>query len=208
MRNPRSSTPKDRIPELLLRDPLAEFLGALGPGETFSYSYDDAVKLSGHSCPTVAGSYLMTVVALQALYPGSIPVRGEIEVTIGGAASESTWGPISQVVAFLTGAAPETGFGGLGGKFRRKHLLRFDPALKGRLQFRRTDTGATVIVRYDPTAVPAPAEMGQLLGEALAEDAPPQVRERFARLWQERVKAILAGDPKQVVTIERKDWAA
>ncbi len=37
-----------------LYDPLAELLGA-GDGR-FTYTYDDAVKLSGHACPTVAPS--------------------------------------------------------------------------------------------------------------------------------------------------------
>ena len=48
----------DKAPVVSLRDPLAVFLGASGSGK-FTYSYADAVKLAGHSCPTVAGAYLM-----------------------------------------------------------------------------------------------------------------------------------------------------
>ena len=42
-------------PTLRVRDPLADFLGAATGGE-LEYCYLDAVKLAGHSCPTVAGS--------------------------------------------------------------------------------------------------------------------------------------------------------
>jgi hypothetical protein len=65
-----------RIPAITLRDPLAELLGA-AEGGLIAYSYVDAVKLAGHSCPTVAGAWLMTVRALRALYGDEMPVRGD-----------------------------------------------------------------------------------------------------------------------------------
>lgn len=197
-----SDSPTGAVPTLQMREPLGELLGALEPGETFTYTYDDVVKLSGHSCPTVAGAYLMTLVALEELYPGATPVRGGIEVTIGGPAGEGTWGPISQVVTLLTGAAPETGFGGLAGRHRRRGLLDFDPALEGRLRFRRTDTGAEITVRYDPGAIPFSEDVGELLGRALPKGASDADRAHFARVWQGRVRAILAGDPRDVVVVE------
>lgn len=43
-----------QAPRIALRDPLAQFLGAAGDGG-LQYSYADAVKLTGHSCPAVAG---------------------------------------------------------------------------------------------------------------------------------------------------------
>mgnify|MGYP003492414693 FL=1 len=42
-----------------MRDPLAELLGA-AEGGRLEYTYADAVKLTGHSCPTVAGAWLAT----------------------------------------------------------------------------------------------------------------------------------------------------
>jgi len=60
------------VPRLTLRDPLAELLGAAENG-LIEYGYTDAVKLAGHSCPTVAGAYLMTFRALAKLYPGCPP---------------------------------------------------------------------------------------------------------------------------------------
>jgi hypothetical protein len=182
-----------------LSDPLAEALGARRPKETFRYAYEDAVKLSGHSCPTVAGAYLVTEAALRALYPGAIPVRGEIEVIVGGTAGDGRAGPTAQVIALITGAATETGFGGLMGRWKRRGLLRFDPAAEG-VRFTRRDTGASVEVRYHPERIPAPKELGALLGPVLAGSATRADADRFAGLWQARVEAILAA-PERVLEV-------
>jgi len=45
----------DTARKITVYDPLAELLGAFDNG-VIEYSYVDAVKLAGHSCPTVAGS--------------------------------------------------------------------------------------------------------------------------------------------------------
>lgn len=188
-------------PVLELADPLAEFLGALAPGDRFRYTYEDVVKLAGHSCPTVAGAYLMTAAALRTLYGSDTPVRGEIEVTMGGDPSDGSAGPMSQVIAFITGAAPETGFLGLMGRWRRASLLRFDPSLDGRVRFRRADTGHTIEVSYDPSAVPPSPDMARLLPPALNGEATAEQRKRFADLWQARVADILTGDAARVIEI-------
>ena len=49
-----------------MHDRLAEFLGA-ADGGVIEYRYVDAVKLAGHSCPTVAGAYLLTSKVLSGL---------------------------------------------------------------------------------------------------------------------------------------------
>lgn len=193
----------DRVPTLTLREPLAEFLGALRPGGTIRYGYEDAVKLAGHSCPTVARAYLMTGVALRALYPGELPVRGELEVTIGGEAGDGHTGPASQVVGLLTGAARETGFGGLAGRFRRQGLLSFDPALKGAMRFRRTDTGAAVEVTFDRAGIPASPEFGPLMSAAVGGSATSEELRRFGELWQARVEAMLTTDPARITQVRK-----
>ena len=58
----------DAVAPIAVTDPLAELLGA-AEGGRFEYHYRDAVKLAGHSCPTVAGAWLMTRTALARLYP-------------------------------------------------------------------------------------------------------------------------------------------
>ncbi len=184
-------------------DPLAELLGARRPGEPFEYAYADVVKLSGHSCPTVASAFLATAAALEALYPGALPVRGQIEVVLGGAEDDAALGPMSQVIALITGAAGPTGFGGLMGRHRRRDLLRFDPSLEGRIRFRRTDTGDAVELTCTPSRVPSPPELGGLLSAALSGRGTPAERGRFAELWQQRVTEMLGGDRDRVVQLRR-----
>ena len=69
----------ERVESITLKDLLAEFLGAFEEG-IISFSYLDAVKSAGHSCPTIAGAYLMAREGLKALYKDEVPVRGEIKV--------------------------------------------------------------------------------------------------------------------------------
>ena len=71
-------------PTIEMTDPLADFLGAITDGQ-ITYNYVDAVKLAGHSCPTVAGAYLMTKLALAHLYGEEAPVRGNIQVEMSDA---------------------------------------------------------------------------------------------------------------------------
>lgn len=183
---------------LELRDELAELLGARRPGESFVYTYDDAVKLAGHSCPTVAGAYALTVVALRALFHDATPLRGVIDVTFGFPAEDAFAGPASQVVGLVTGAAGPTGFAGLLGRYRRRDRLSFDPTLDGWVRFARTDRDEAIDVAFDAGAVPSSPELDRLLGPVLLGRATAADRERFAALWQERVGAILA-DPERVV---------
>ena len=66
-----------QAPTQRIRDPLAQFLGAATDG-VLEYHYADAVRLAGHSCPTVAGAYLLTRRGLRALYGDDLPERGNI----------------------------------------------------------------------------------------------------------------------------------
>lgn len=59
----------DAVPAIFVVDPLADALGAV-EGGLIEYRYIDAVKLAGHSCPTVAGAWLMTRAALARLDSG------------------------------------------------------------------------------------------------------------------------------------------
>ena len=133
-------------PQLTLRDPLAEFLGA-ARGGLMTYRYADAVRLAGHSCPTVAGAWLMAVRGLRALYGEETPVRGEIGVFMQGGREDGANGVIATVVQLITGAAPETGFHGIGGRFARHQLLRFDQPVQGTLGLRRTHRRGQTISR-------------------------------------------------------------
>ena len=194
----------DRAPQLLMRDPLAQFLGAT-PDGVMAYRYQDAVKLAGHSCPTVAGAYLMVVKGLSALYGSDIPERGGIEVLMRDGRDEGTTGVIANVAMLLTGAAPETGFAGVGPMrlFGRRDLLAFGSGdERGEMLLRRRDTGAAVAVSYNPSIAPWPAEMQTLMPLAVSGRADDAQLKRFGEIWQERVEAVLtqlADDPRLVV---------
>lgn len=100
-----------------VRDPVAEALTVLEPGEPFVIGYADVVKEAGHSCPTASGAFRIAQLGLAELYldPNEYPVRGDVEVTAGGPKSDSTYGVMSWIVSYVTGAAKEDGFGGLAG---------------------------------------------------------------------------------------------
>lgn len=186
---------------IVLHDSLAEFLGAAGDG-VIEYSYLDAVKLAGHSCPTVAGAYLMTVRALNALYPDSLPERGEIRVEFRESLASGVAGVIANVVSLITGAAQEGGFKGIAGRFERRNKLFFNREIPLEARFTRLDTGAGVDAAYRPERVPSAPEMRESMQKALSMDATAEDKAVFGRLWQDRVKRILidhADDPELVV---------
>jgi hypothetical protein len=177
----------DQAPRITTFDPLAQFLGVSEDGE-LEYTYLDAVKLAGHSCPTVASAYLMAVRGLAALYPDDLPVRGAIQVSFQAARDEGVTGVIANVIGLITGAAGEEGFKGLGGRFHRDQLLRFRAPIGGEVRLATADRA--VDVRIDPgpgflqdtrTSVQA----------ALNPSASARERQAFGAAFQARVKRLL-----------------
>ena len=191
----------DQAPVITLHDPLAELLGAADDG-LIDYHYIDAVRLAGHSCPTVAGAWLMARAALLALYPDGPAERGGITVQMAGAEEEGVNGVITQVFTLITGAAAANGFHGIGGRFARHSLLRFSAPIDGAaVQVHRSDTGEGVSVAMNMSKVPAPGNLLPLLGAALNPEATAPQRTAFGLAWQDRVKRLLlehADDPETV----------
>ncbi len=188
------------IPLLSLRDPLAALLGAAAGGR-IDYCYADAVKLAGHSCPTVAGAWLMARRGLAALYGDDLPERGGIRVEFRSARDAGTTGVVGNVLGLITGAAGDEGFKGLGGKQARCDLLRFGVDIPAELRLTRLDSGASVLLDYHPEAVPPAAAMPPLMARVVGGVADPEEMAEFARLWQDRVRRILlehAEDPALV----------
>lgn len=184
-----------------LCDPLAGFLGATEDGQ-IEYTYLDAVKLAGHSCPTVAGAYIATLKALEHLYPGATPQRGDIRVFFRESSTSGVTGVMANVVTLITGATQDNGFKGIGGKFDRRNLLFFDSPISGEIRFERRDTGAAVDISYHPEIVPPDAAMKNLMQKAQAGIASIEEKKEFARLWQDRVRRILIehiDDPRLVI---------
>ena len=179
----------DTIPTITLRDPLSDLLGSATDG-LIEYSYAEVVKLTGHSCPTVVGAWLMTCGALKRLYPDEVPERGNIAVMLSKPATEGVTGVIASVASFITGATTDTGFKGLRGRFNRCNLLHFEQPVDGDLGFQRMDTGAQVIASFNSSVVPPPSELMSKLLAAMDVSSTAAQRATFARTWQNRVKQI------------------
>lgn len=188
----------DRAPRISMRDPLAALLGASDDG-LLEYSYLDAVRLAGHSCPTVAGAYLVARAAMKALFTDGPATRGEIDVRMPAPETDGTTGVIAQVLTLVTGAAAANGFHGIGGHFVRQNLLRFsDVSDASAIGFRRRDNAAAVSVELDLRSVPAPSNLRQLLALAIDPVSSAAQRDAFAQAWQGRVRTLLldhADDP-------------
>jgi formylmethanofuran dehydrogenase subunit E len=191
----------DQVETIIVRDPLANFLGAF-EGGIIEYSYLDVARLAGHSCPTVAGAYLMAARGLKILFGDELPVRGEIEVTMQQNQHEGVCGVIANVFSYITGATEDSGFHGLAGQFDRRQLLSFGQQIPATVQFSRKSNGRSVLVSYDPSFVPADPDMRPLLSKAISGQADEEEESRFRKLWQSRVEAILceyADDPRLLV---------
>ena len=194
----------DQVRPIVLYDALARTLGAADDG-VVEFRYVDAVKFAGHSCPTVAGAYLMTANALAALYGEALPRRGEIRVEVRQPQGDGVAGVVGAVVGYLTGAAGDGGFKGLAGRHARCNLLTYGARIDGDLRFTRTDTGAAVVATYRSDVAAKPTELPALMAAALRPDADDAQRHAFASAWQEWVRRIVidhAGDPGLVVLVE------
>lgn len=193
----------DEVPPIVVADPLAALLGAAEDG-LIEYRYVDAVKLAGHSCPTVAGAWLMTRTALARLYPEGTPQRGGLRVDMRQPADAGVAGVIASVAALITGAANESGFKGLAGRFGRQGLLSFAVPIDGEMRFTRMDTGQSIELAHHPQAVSRPAGLAELMRDALAPQADAATRRAFARAWQSWVRTMLldhADDPALIAVL-------
>ena len=187
----------DQAPTIVMQDALAQILGAAQNG-LMEYRYIDAVKLAGHSCPTVAGAWLMTRTALARLYPGQLPQRGEVLVAMRESQEAGVVGVMASVAGLVTGAAGNGGFNGLAGRHVRRNLLTFEVPMRGEMRFTRQDTGQSVEVSHHPEAAPRPPELRRQMQAALAPESNSAERDAFASTWQSWVRAMLidhADDP-------------
>jgi len=178
------------VPTIVTFDPLALMLGTVDDG-VIKFRYVQIVKAAGHSCPTVAGAFLMTYKALEVLYPDSNPVRGEIKVAFKDALEDGVTGAISNVITNITGATDKSGFKGLNGKFARHSLMSFSEDIKGIVRFTRTDTNKSVEVFYNPSVVPGTQKSQELMKLVMMQKATKDEQKEFGLLWQDRVKKIL-----------------
>jgi hypothetical protein len=194
----------EAAPRISVRDALARFLGAAADG-IIEYRYADAVKLAGHSCPTVASAYLMTRAALAALYRDALPERGGIRVELREDRLEGVAGVVANVASLITGATRDSGFKGIGGRFDRRNLLFFGADIPGEMRFTRTDTGAGVDAGTRLDRIPADPRIPRLMPRCLAGTATPAEATLFQSLWQDRVRTLLVerADDADLIVIQQ-----
>jgi hypothetical protein len=188
------------VPRIRVRDPLAEFLGA-ARGGVLEYGYADAVRLAGHSCPTVGAAFLMTRAALAALFQGELPQRGNVRVEMRDAAQDGVTGVMANVASLVTGAALETGFKGIGGRFDRRRLLAYGEPIDGEVRFTRLATATAVVTSARMDRVPADPRLPDLMRRSLADD--PEAMSLLHAVWQERVRRLLIDhcDDREVIIV-------
>lgn len=196
----------DDVPKIRLYDPLADFLGATDGG-ILEYGYRDAVKLAGHSCPTVAAAFWLTRQSLIALYGDQLPERGGIRVEFADGISGGVTGVMANITSMLTGAASDGGFKGITGKFERRNLLFFDSAIPLVVRLTRLDNLTYVEAHADLSQVPVAPETGALMLRCLSGKGSPEEWQRFKFLWQDRVRKILFefADDKNVFVVRKSD---
>jgi hypothetical protein len=188
------------IETIKVQDPLSQVLGAFSDGE-YEFSYLDVVKSAGHSCPTVAGAYLITLEALKALYKDQRAIRGDIKVEFKESLEEGVAGVISNVVSQITGATDKSGFKGLNTKFARHSLMDFDANIQSSARFTRLSNNTSVDVIYNPSSVSASPQMMPLMQKMLQGESSKEEMQEFGKLWQKRVENIFANIPN-VITLK------
>lgn len=191
-----------QVPPILMSDPYFQIFGQ--SQVAVPYTYENAVKLAGHSCGATAGAWTIARKALEVLYPdGEVPVRGQIAVEAPGAEDEWFVGVFGEVITFVTGASPKTGF--IGAEFgqtdsifvrQNKMVYKDEPSGTPPPQmewvFTRLDTGAKVGVNFNlavitPIATPERQEMGKKMA---AGTATPEEAADYYEYWNARAKFV------------------
>jgi len=191
----------DKVETIKVADPLSGVLGAFENG-IYEFNFLEVVKSAGHSCPTVAGAYLITKEALKALYPNEMIIRGNIGVEFKEDLEDGVAGVISNVVTQITGATDKSGFKGLNGNFARHSLMNFNSNISSSARFTRVDNQKSVDVYYDPSSVAPSPEMGPLMQKIMGGMATPEEKKAFGAHWQDRVKRVFENTQNVIKVVE------
>ncbi len=181
----------EKVEKIVLKDDLSDFLGTFKEG-IVEFSYTEIVKSAGHSCPTIAGAYLMTLKGLKALFVNELPLRGRIKVEFPEAFEEGVTGVVANTISNITGATELSGFKGIGGSFVRHSLMKFNSDIESSVRFTRIDTGKTVDVVYNSDLIPGSPKIQALMPKVLTGSSSVEERKEFGELWQSRVEQIIS----------------
>ena len=199
-----------QVPPIMMNEPF--FLNLFGQTDRrVPYTYEEAVKLAGHSCGATAGAWEITRKALKVLYPcPQIPVRGEIRVYAPGSESQWNVGVFGEIITYITGAAPHTGFNGAeftleNPVYKRQDLLIYTPLprptpppqMEWIFERLNTLTGEVIKrvgVKYNLTLIQPPATADRTaMGRKMARgEATHQEAADYIKYWNDRVVFVFA----------------
>ena len=188
----------ETIKPIKLKDELSEVLGAF-EGGVIHFTYLDVVKSAGHSCPSIAGAYLMVREGLKALYGEALPQRGDIKVLFKEDILNGTTGVVANVFSLITGATSNWGFKGLNGAYDRRFLMFFNADIPLHVRLQRNDTGTAIDIAYNPSSILPDPQMQPLMQKVLAGVTSVEEKELFGLLWQTRVRKILENFDKVIL---------
>jgi hypothetical protein len=190
----------DKIETIKVKDYLSQALGSYDDGE-YEFSYLDIVKAAGHSCPTVAGAFIMTNEALKVLYPNERAIRGNIKVEFEEKLEEGVAGVVANVITHITGATDKSGFKGLQGQYARHSLMFFNAKIDSSARFTRVDTDTSVDVTYNPSTILPNPDMQKIIQKMQNGTVSSNEVKEFGVLWQDRVRRIFE-NIEEVIYIE------
>lgn len=215
------------VPNIMMHEPYFDLFGQHKAKNDVDFVYEEAVKLVGHSCGATSSAWEMTKKALEILYPVETPVRGNIMVYAPGAEDEWNIGVVGEVITYITGSSPATGFNGaeFGNGFthpgtgesypgdqvynRQNKMVYTDehvgtPPNFMTWKFERIDTGAQACLRFNyagPAGIqPGGSPAWVLLGAKLASgEATAEEAEAYINWWNVRTEYVFENADSLVV---------
>ena len=196
-----------KVPPIMMYEPFFSVLFGQTDRDV-PYKYEEAVKLAGHSCVATSGAWEIARKALEVLYADQIPVRGEIRVYAPGAEDEWVVGVFGEVITYITGAAPHTGFPGhsfaeADPVYNRQNLMIYadeptgtpPPAMEWifeRMNRLADEVVKKVGVKFDLTMVQPPGTDPRNIGGFIiaSGDATPEQAADYIKYWNERVEFV------------------
>ena len=178
----------NNVETIKIYDDLSQFLW-VNDDWVIELSYLDIVKAAGHSCGTVAWTYLVALEWLKALYKEELPKRWDIKVELKKTPLEDNAWVVWSVLSIITWATIDFGFGWIpGGKYNRRDLLFFWSDIEWDVCLTRLDTNEKVNITYTPWKIVKPME---ILKSAIMPGATQEDKDSFPTRFQEMVKTVL-----------------
>lgn len=184
-----------QAPTIVIKDPMAAKVGSLPEGQALTIHLTDVALYSGHVCPGIASGYMLTRMALKALYPNGTPERGQIRVAAMAPSD------LLDVASYITGARSFYG---------RDEINAFDLAIDSTLKpqkpgkyvmvFQRKDNGKAVKVVFNKSKLLPAKELKSMQTLIKNKSQGKDKEQRLARI-QLLVKKILFNTPEGVFKI-------